>query len=164
MEQADDAVVAVIMGSESDWDVMEHAVLALNELGVPLECFIISAHRTPDRLIKYVRNAQRNGIQIIIAGAGGGAAHLAGVVAANTSLPVHGVPIQSESVPSTLGMPGGVPVASFSVGKAGAKNAALQAVRILALHDGELACRYQDWVAAQARKVQVEPKGFKALN
>ena len=134
------ALVVVIMGSKSDWETMRHAVEMLDELGVPNEARVLSAHRTPDATAEFARNAADRGVRVIIAGAGG-AAHLAGVIAAHTWLPVLGVPIQSQtlqgldSLLSTAQMPGGIPVGTLAIGEAGAKNAALLAVAILATSD-----------------------------
>jgi 5-(carboxyamino)imidazole ribonucleotide mutase len=132
-------LVAVIMGSKSDWDTMRNAVEILDELGVPNEARVLSAHRTPEATAEFARNAADRGLRVIIAGAGG-AAHLAGVIAAHTWLPVLGVPIQSklqglDSLLSTAQMPGGVPVGTLAIGEAGAKNAALLAAAILATSD-----------------------------
>src|SRR5213083_351537 len=132
-------LVAVIMGSKSDWDTMRSAVETLDELGVPNEARVLSAHRTPDATAEFARNAADRGLRVIIAGAGG-AAHLAGVIAAHTVLPVLGVPIQSklqgiDSLLSTAQMPGGIPVGTLAIGEAGAKNAALLAAAILATSD-----------------------------
>ena len=132
-------LVAVIMGSKSDWDTMRNAVEILDELGVPNEARVLSAHRTPDATAEFARNAADRGLRVIIAGAGG-AAHLAGVIAAHTWLPVLGVPIQSklqglDSLLSTAQMPGGIPVGTLAIGEAGAKNAALLAAAILATSD-----------------------------
>jgi len=132
-------LVAVIMGSKSDWDTMRNAVETLNELGVPNEASVLSAHRTPDATAEFARGAADRGLRVIIAGAGG-AAHLAGVIAAHTWLPVLGVPIQSklqglDSLLSTAQMPGGIPVGTLAIGEAGAKNAALLAAAILATSD-----------------------------
>ncbi len=130
-------LVAVIMGSKSDWDTMAHAVETLDELGIPAEVRVLSAHRTPDALFEYAASAESRGIEAIIAAAGG-AAHLAGVTAAKTLLPVLGVPMQSkalnglDSLLSIVQMPAGIPVATFAIGKAGAANAALFAAQILA--------------------------------
>ena len=133
------ALVAVLMGSKSDWDTMRHAVETLDELGVPNEAHVLSAHRTPDQTTAFARKAADRGLRVIIAGAGG-AAHLAGVIAAHTILPVLGVPIQSklqglDSLLSTAQMPGGIPVGTLAIGEAGAKNAALLAAAILATSD-----------------------------
>src|SRR5947199_7874458 len=132
-------LVAVIMGSKSDWDTMRNAVEILDELGVPNEARVLSAHRTPDATTDFARTAAERGLRVIIAGAGG-AAHLAGVIAAHTWLPVLGVPIQSklqglDSLLSTAQMPGGIPVGTLAIGEPGAKNAALLAAAILALSD-----------------------------
>lgn len=130
-------LVAVIMGSRSDWETMQHAVQTLEELGVPCEARALSAHRTPDALFEYIRDAESRGVEVFIAGAGG-AAHLPGVVAAKTTLPVLGVPMETralgglDSLLSIVQMPAGVPVATFAIGRAGAVNAALFAVAILA--------------------------------
>ena len=129
-------VVAIIMGSKSDWETMRHAVETLDDLGVPNEARVLSAHRTPDATAEFARKAADRGLRVIIAGAGG-AAHLAGVIAAHTWLPVLGVPIQSklqglDSLLSTVQMPGGIPVGTLAIGEAGAKNAALLAAAILA--------------------------------
>src|SRR5207249_7780414 len=133
------SLVAVVMGSKSDWETMRHAVETLNELGVPNEARVLSAHRTPDATADFARSAADVGLRVIIAGAGG-AAHLAGVIAAHTWLPVLGVPIQSklqglDSLLSTAQMPGGIPVGTLAIGEPGAKNAALLAAAILALSD-----------------------------
>src|SRR5213082_3607331 len=132
-------LVAVIMGSKSDWETMRRAVETLDELGVPNEAHVLSAHRTRDATAEFARNAAARGLRVIIAGAGG-AAHLAGVVAAHTWLPVLGVPIQSklqglDSLLSTAQMPGGIPVGTLAIGDAGSKNAALLAAAILATSD-----------------------------
>jgi len=132
-------VVAIIMGSKSDWETMRHAVETLDDLGVPNEARVLSAHRTPDATAEFARKAADRGFRVIIAGAGG-AAHLAGVIAAHTWLPVLGVPIQSklqglDSLLSTAQMPGGIPVGTLAIGDAGAKNAALLAAAILATSD-----------------------------
>jgi 5-(carboxyamino)imidazole ribonucleotide mutase len=136
------ALVAIIMGSKSDWETMRHAVEALDELGIPNESHVLSAHRTPDATAEFARKAAARGLRVIIAGAGG-AAHLAGVIAAHTWLPVLGVPIQSkalqglDSLLSIAQMPGGVPVGALAIGSSGAKNAALLAASILALSDNQ---------------------------
>ncbi|WP_048600862.1 5-(carboxyamino)imidazole ribonucleotide mutase [Rubeoparvulum massiliense] len=137
------ALVGVIMGSKSDWPTMHEACVILEELGIPYEKKVVSAHRTPDWMFQYAQAAEERGIQVIIAGAGG-AAHLPGMVAANTVLPVIGVPIKTstlngiDSLLSIVQMPAGVPVATVAIGVAGAKNGALLAAQILALRDGEL--------------------------
>ena len=132
-------IVAIIMGSKSDWETMRHAVETLDDLGVPNEARVLSAHRTPDATADFARKAAYRGLRVIIAGAGG-AAHLAGAIAAHTWLPVLGVPIQSklqglDSLLSTAQMPGGIPVGTLAIGEAGAKNAALLAAAILATSD-----------------------------
>ena len=137
------ALVAVVMGSKSDWDTMRHAVETLDELGVPNESRVLSAHRTPEATSEFARGAANRGLRVIIAGAGG-AAHLAGVIAGHTCLPVLGVPIESkalrglDSLLSTAQMPGGIPVGTLAIGDAGAKNAALLAAAILATSDKKL--------------------------
>jgi 5-(carboxyamino)imidazole ribonucleotide mutase len=154
--------VGIIMGSQSDWPTMKHAADVLAGLGVTYEAKIVSAHRTPDRLYEYARTARDRGLQIIIAGAGG-AAHLPGMVAAITPLPVLGVPVQSaalsglDSLLSIAQMPGGVPVGTLAIGKAGAKNAAIMAASILALHDAALAQRLDDLRTAQTNAVADAP-------
>lgn len=138
--------VGIVMGSSSDWPTMEHAAARLDELGVGWEARVVSAHRTPDRLFEYAETACARGLRIIIAGAGG-AAHLPGMLAAKTRLPVLGVPVRSrtlhgiDSLLSIVQMPAGIPVASFAIGKAGAANAALFAVAMLANEDAKLASR-----------------------
>ena len=150
--------VGVIMGSRSDWETMEHAARVLSELGVPYETRVVSAHRTPDLLFDYAAKAAARGLQVIIAGAGG-AAHLPGMTAAKTRLPVLGVPVQSkmltgiDSLLSIVQMPAGIPVGTLAIGAAGASNAALLACGILALHDPALAQRLETWRAAQTAKV-----------
>jgi len=154
--------VAIIMGSQSDWDTMSGAAAVLDELGVAHECRIVSAHRTPDRLVDFAKTAVDSGFQVIIAGAGG-AAHLPGMVASMTRLPVLGVPVQSkalsgmDSLLSIVQMPGGIPVGTLAIGPAGAKNAGLLAASILALHDPVLAERLDAWRAAQSDSVGERP-------
>lgn len=132
------------MGSTSDWDTMSHCAAALQELGVPHECRVVSAHRTPDLLFEYAKAARDRGLRVIVAGAGG-AAHLPGMCASKTSLPVLGVPVQSkalqglDSLLSIVQMPGGVPVATLAIGTAGARNAGILAAQIVALQDAEVA-------------------------
>src|SRR6266478_4170541 len=140
-------LVAVIMGSKSDWETMRHSVELLDELGVPNEHKVLSAHRTPEATADFARKAAERGLRVIIAGAGG-AAHLAGVIAAHTWLPVLGVPIQSklqglDSLLSTAQMPGGIPVGTLAIGEAGAKNAALLAAAILALSDKKIRAKLE---------------------
>ena len=148
--------VGVIMGSKSDWDTLQHADQLLTQFGVAHECRVISAHRTPALMVEYATHAQARGLQIIIAGAGG-AAHLPGMVAANTLLPVIGVPVQSaalsgmDSLLSIVQMPGGIPVATMAIGKAGAINAALLAVAMLANHDTSLRERLSEYRVAQSK-------------
>jgi len=154
--------VGIIMGSQSDWPTMKHAADILEALQVPHEVKIISAHRTPDRMADYAKTAKQRGINVIIAGAGG-AAHLPGMTASMTPLPVLGVPIQSralsgqDSLLSIAQMPGGIPVGTLAIGDAGAKNAALLATSILALHDGALATRLEAWRQAQTDAVAETP-------
>ena len=136
------SLVAIVMGSKSDWETMRHAVETLGGLGVPNEAHVLSAHRTPDATADFARKAADRGVRVVIAGAGG-AAHLAGVIAAHTWLPVLGVPIQSklqglDSLLSTVQMPGGIPVGTLAIGEAGAKNAALLAAAILATSDNTI--------------------------
>lgn len=150
--------VGVIMGSKSDWDTMRHADEALTQLEIPHECRIVSAHRTPDLMAEYAREAEGRGLQVIIAGAGG-AAHLPGMVAAQTLLPVLGVPVQSamlsgwDSLLSIAQMPGGIPVGTLAIGKAGATNAALLAAAILSNSDPALRERLRAFRRAQTEKV-----------
>ena len=156
------APIAIIMGSQSDWQTMRHAAETLDALGVAHQDRIISAHRTPDRLIEFSKTARDKGFKVVIAGAGG-AAHLPGMCAAMTPLPVLGVPVESkalsgqDSLLSIVQMPGGIPVGTLAIGKAGAINAALLAVAILALNDAALAARLDDWRAAQAARVAESP-------
>jgi len=151
-------LVGVIMGSTSDWETMKHAVDILQEFGVPHETKVVSAHRTPALLTEYATTAEGRGLQVIIAGAGG-AAHLPGMVASQTILPVLGVPVQSrtlnglDSLLSIVQMPAGIPVATFAIGLAGAKNAALFAVAILATHDAILRERLHQFRDQQTNKV-----------
>src|SRR6058998_2385153 len=151
-------LVGIIMGSKSDWETMQHAAAQLEELKVPYEAQVISAHRTPDLLFEYAANAAERGLEVIIAAAGG-AAHLAGVTAAKTVLPVLGVPMESkalhgmDSLLSMVQMPAGIPVGTLGIGAAGATNAALLAAAILAVSDPALAKRLQDYRAEQAAKV-----------
>jgi 5-(carboxyamino)imidazole ribonucleotide mutase len=155
--------VGIIMGSQSDWTTLKGAADILRQLKVTHETRIVSAHRTPDRMIQYAKEAGGRGIKVIIAGAGG-AAHLPGMVASMTTLPVLGVPVESrtlkglDSLLSIAQMPGGVPVATFAIGEAGAKNAALQAAAILALSDAALDRRLKAWRAKQTRSVAKTPK------
>lgn len=151
-------LVGVIMGSKSDWDTLRHADETLTKFGVAHECRVVSAHRTPDAMADYARQAETRGLKVIIAGAGG-AAHLPGMVAAHTILPVVGVPVEShalkglDSLLSIVQMPGGIPVATVAIGKAGAINAALLAVAILATADPALRARLQAFRAEQTARV-----------
>lgn len=154
--------VAVLMGSKNDLPTMEPARKVLAELGVGCEVRVISAHRTPDRLRDFLSDAEARGFRVVIAGAGG-AAHLAGVCAAHTTLPVLGVPIDSsplqglDALLATVQMPGGIPVGTLAVGKAGAKNAGLLAAAILALSDADLRKRLAEWREQQAAAIPEEP-------
>jgi 5-(carboxyamino)imidazole ribonucleotide mutase len=155
--------VGVIMGSGSDWPTLKPAATILEALGIAFESKIISAHRTPDRMADYAKTAAGRGLKVIIAGAGG-AAHLPGMVASMTCLPVLGVPVESkalkglDSLYSIVQMPGGVPVATFAIGEAGAKNAALHAAAILALNDPALAAKLAAWRQAQTDGVPETPE------
>ena len=155
--------VGIIMGSQSDWTTMQAAAQLLDALGVTHETRIVSAHRTPDRMAAYAKEAQGRGIRVIIAGAGG-AAHLPGMVASMTTLPVLGVPVESralkglDSLLSIAQMPGGVPVATFAIGEAGAKNAALHAAAILGLGDAAVKKKLDAWRAKQTKSVAKHPK------
>lgn len=150
--------VGIIMGSRSDWETMAHADTVLKDFGVAHECRIVSAHRTPARMNEYATQARDRGLKIIIAGAGG-AAHLPGMVAAQTTLPVLGVPVQSralkglDSLLSIAQMPGGVPVATFAIGESGARNAALFAIEMLAIEDASLAQALATFREEQAQRV-----------
>ena len=156
------ALVGLIMGSQSDWETMRHAAAALDALGIAFEARIVSAHRTPDRLVDYAKSARGRGLKVIIAGAGG-AAHLPGMAAAMTPLPVLGVPVEShalkglDSLLSIVQMPGGVPVGTMAIGKAGAINAALLAASILALQDDAVAAALDQWRARQTDAVALAP-------
>ena len=154
--------IAIVMGSQSDWPTMKHAADILSELDVAFDARIVSAHRTPDRLVAFAKGAQAEGFKVIIAGAGG-AAHLPGMVASMTSLPVLGVPVESkalsgqDSLLSIVQMPGGIPVGTLAIGKAGAKNAGLLAAAILALNDPALGQRLDAWRTAQSASVALKP-------
>lgn len=151
-------VVGVVMGSQSDWDTLEHAIKVLQTLAIPYHAEVVSAHRTPDLLFEYAESAASKGLKVIIAGAGG-AAHLPGMIAAKTHLPVLGVPVQSkalnglDSLLSIVQMPGGIPVATLAIGDAGAKNAALLAASILATSDEDIAKRLINFRDEQTQKV-----------
>lgn len=153
-----DALVGVIMGSRNDWETMKAASEVLAELDIPHEKLVVSAHRTPARMIAYAQSAEQRGLRVIIAGAGG-AAHLPGMVASETNLPVVGVPVQSralqglDSLLSIVQMPGGIPVATMSIGSSGAKNAGLYAARILALSDPSLKTRLNQFIEQQTQTV-----------
>ena len=161
MPSEDRPLVSVIMGSKSDWETLRHADEMLTRFGVPHECLVVSAHRTPDWMGEFARGAESRGVEVIIAGAGG-AAHLPGMVAAQTLLPVLGVPVQSQalngidSLLSIVQMPTGVPVGTLAIGKAGAANAALLAVRMLATTRPELREKLRELVAEQTRRVREE--------
>jgi len=155
--------VGIIMGSQSDWETMQHAAQTLDRLGIRYEKRIVSAHRTPERLYTYARNAQKRGLKLIIAGAGG-AAHLPGMAAALTPLPVLGVPVESrtlrgvDSLLRIVQMPAGIPVATFAIGQAGAVNAALFAAAILALGDPAVATALDKWRRSQTDAVADSPE------
>ncbi len=156
------ARIAIVMGSKSDWATMQHAAEILDALDVPHHVEVVSAHRTPDKLFSFAETAQDNGYQVIIAGAGG-AAHLPGMIAAKTLVPVLGVPVQSaalsgvDSLYSIVQMPRGIPVGTLAIGKAGAANAALLAAQILAQHDDALLARLAAWRKAQTDEVLDNP-------
>jgi len=162
--QSGPPVVGIVMGSQSDWETMRHAAETLDALGVPHETRIVSAHRTPRRLVAYAESARGRGLKVVIAGAGG-AAHLPGMLAAVTPLPVLGVPVESralsglDSLLSIVQMPGGVPVGTLAIGKAGAINAALLAVAVLALSDERLAEALDRWREKQTAAVADTPAG-----
>jgi 5-(carboxyamino)imidazole ribonucleotide mutase len=159
-------LVGVVMGSSSDWDVMRHAVAILNEFGVPHEAQVVSAHRMPDDMFRYAESARQRGLRAVIAGAGG-AAHLPGMLASKTTLPVFGVPVPSkylrgeDSLLSIVQMPRGIPVATFAIGEAGAANAALHVIAMLATTDTALAALLEAFRTAQsqaARSMQLPPQ------
>ncbi len=155
-------VVGIIMGSQSDWSTLRHAADTLDALSVPYETRIVSAHRTPNRLVEFASSARERGLKVIIAGAGG-AAHLPGMTASLTPLPVFGVPVESkalkgmDSLLSIVQMPGGVPVGTLAIGRAGAINAALLAAAVLALSDAQVAAALDDWRARQTAQVADTP-------
>ncbi len=159
---SEQACVGIIMGSQSDWETMRHATEVLTALEIAHEARIVSAHRTPKRLVDYAESAKQRGLQVIIAGAGG-AAHLPGMTAALTPLPVFGVPVESkalsgmDSLLSIAQMPGGIPVGTLAIGRAGATNAALLAAAVLALNDAALAERLDAWRAKQTANVADSP-------
>jgi 5-(carboxyamino)imidazole ribonucleotide mutase len=158
MSQNNSPQVAIIMGSKSDWETMEHAAKVLEDFGVPHECEIVSAHRTPDLLFEFAKTAETRGIQVIIAGAGG-AAHLPGMCASQTILPVLGVPVRTsaldgiDSLLSIAQMPGGIPVGTLAIGEAGAKNAALLAIAILANSQPDLKAKLRAFRSNQTNTV-----------
>jgi 5-(carboxyamino)imidazole ribonucleotide mutase len=160
---ADAPLVGIIMGSTSDWETMRHAAETLDALGVPHETKVVSAHRTPQRLYDYATGAADRGLKVVIAGAGG-AAHLPGMAASMTHLPVLGVPVESkalkgmDSLLSIVQMPGGIPVGTLAIGKAGAINAGLLAAAILATSDADLAERLKAWRARQTESVATDPE------
>jgi 5-(carboxyamino)imidazole ribonucleotide mutase len=166
MQEKATAVVSVVMGSDSDLPVMEEAVKVLAEFAIPHELYLTSAHRTPERTTAFARSAAKRGVRIIIVGAGA-AAHLAGVIASQTLLPVIGVPIDATSLKgldallATVQMPGGIPVATMAIGKAGAKNAALFAARILALEDVGLQKKLQVYIRKMASDVERKHENLK---
>jgi 5-(carboxyamino)imidazole ribonucleotide mutase len=159
-------VVSVVMGSDSDLPVMEEAAKVLEAFAIPYELYLTSAHRTPERTAQFSRGAAKRGVRVMIVGAGA-AAHLAGVIASQTLLPVIGVPIDATSLQgldallATVQMPGGIPVATMAIGKAGAKNAALFAIRILALEDADLLRKLQGYIRKMAREVERKHENLK---
>jgi phosphoribosylaminoimidazole carboxylase PurE protein len=163
MDKKSNLLVSVVIGSDSDLPVMKEAASILEEFNIPHEVYLTSAHRSPERTLSFAKKAAERGIKIIIVGAGA-AAHLAGVIASNTHLPVIGVPIDSSSLNgldalfSTLQMPGGVPVATMAIGKSGAKNAALLAARVLALEDNDLREKLDAYVKAMAQAIEEKQK------
>ncbi|AEV39238.1 N5-carboxyaminoimidazole ribonucleotide mutase [Pseudovibrio sp. Ad13] len=162
MNRTDQPEVAIIMGSQSDWPTMKNAADTLEALGVSYDARIVSAHRTPDRLVEFSKTAKENGFKVVIAGAGG-AAHLPGMAASMTPLPVFGVPIESralkgqDSLLSIVQMPAGIPVGTLAIGRAGAVNAALMAAAVLALNNPEIAANLDDWREKQSQAVAEKP-------
>ncbi|MFN2426847.1 MAG: 5-(carboxyamino)imidazole ribonucleotide mutase [Candidatus Binatia bacterium] len=161
MKTSEQPVVAIVMGSSSDWETMRHAATMLDSLNVPYENRIVSAHRTPDLLFEYAKTARERGLEVLIAGAGG-AAHLPGMLASMTTLPVLGVPVESsvlrgvDSLLSIVQMPAGVPVGTLAIGRAGAVNAALLAAQFLAARDEALLSRIEEWRRARTNAVLAE--------
>ncbi len=168
MKKESGPVVGVLMGSDSDLPIMKEAMEILRTFEVPYELYLTSAHRTPERTAKYAREAEKRGMKILIVGAGA-AAHLAGVIASHTKLPVIGVPIDATSLGgldallSTVQMPGGIPVATMAVGKAGARNAGLMACRILALGDRSVGRKLEGYISKMARDVEEKHKKLECL-
>ena len=158
-------VIGIVMGSDSDFPIMEETVKALKSFDIPHEVRVISAHRAPAQVMEYARTAEKRGLKVIIAGAGG-AAHLAGIIAAETTLPVIGVPIESsplhgiDALLSTAQMPGGVPVATMAVGKAGAKNAAIFSAQILSIYDGEINGKLKKFKASLEQEVTAKDRAI----
>lgn len=167
MKNGTGLLVSVVMGSDSDLPIMKEAIKVLEEFGVPHEIFLTSAHRSPQRTSSFAEEAAKRGIKVIIVGAGA-AAHLAGVIASQTELPVIGVPIDAtplrglDALLSTVQMPGGIPVATMAIGKAGAKNAAIMAIRILALEYDDLRKRLNAHTESMAREIEGKQKGLNA--
>ncbi len=159
----DNPLVSIIMGSQSDWETMKHAHDILHDFDIPHECRIVSAHRTPDRMFEFSKTAKERGLKVIIAGAGG-AAHLPGMVASMTTVPVLGVPVKSkalkgmDSLLSIVQMPAGVPVGTLAIGEAGAKNAALLSLSILANQDEALSKQLSDWRKEQSSSITEHPE------
>jgi 5-(carboxyamino)imidazole ribonucleotide mutase len=154
--------VAIVMGSQSDWETMQHAADMLKKLNISHEAKVVSAHRTPERMVNFAKSARKNGVKVIVAGAGG-AAHLPGMIASMTTLPVLGVPVESkalkgmDSLLSIVQMPAGVPVGTLAIGHAGARNAALLAASILSLSDAEIAEKLEEWRSNQTESVPELP-------
>jgi len=166
MKKKCDVLVSVLMGSDSDLSIMKEALETLKKFGIPYELFLTSAHRTPERTTNFARKAEERGVKVLIVGAGA-AAHLAGVIASQTRLPVIGVPIDATSLGgldallSTVQMPGGIPVATMAIGKPGAKNAALFAVRLLALNDKKLHEKLKVYIEQMARDIERKHENLK---
>lgn len=154
--------VAIVMGSQSDWETMQHAADMLKKLNISHEAKVVSAHRTPERMVNFAKSARKNGVKVIVAGAGG-AAHLPGMIASMTTLPVLGVPVESkalkgmDSLLSIVQMPAGVPVGTLAIGHAGARNAALLAASILSLSDADIAEKLEEWRSNQTESVPELP-------
>jgi len=169
MKTSDKILVSVVMGSDSDFGIMEESTKVLKDFQIPYEVLLTSAHRSPERTSAFAKNAAQRGVQVIIVGAGA-AAHLAGVIASQTPLPVIGVPIDAtalqglDALLATVQMPGGVPVAAMAIGKAGAKNAALMAVRILALTDEDLRKELNTYIQKMAKDVERKQANLNAAN